>query len=52
MIESVSVGMGHTIAKSKLGYVYSWGIIVLVKHFLKMLRILVHLGKYSFKKRR
>lgn len=25
MIESVSVGMGHTIAKSKLGYVYSWG---------------------------
>lgn len=25
MIETVSVGMGHTIAKSKLGYVYVWG---------------------------
>lgn len=25
MLETVSVGMGHTIVKSKLGYVYSWG---------------------------
>lgn len=24
-IESVSVGMGHSVAKSKLGYVYTWG---------------------------
>ena len=25
MIETVSVGMGHVIVKSKLGYVYVWG---------------------------
>ena len=25
MIESVSVGMAHAVAKSKLGYVYTWG---------------------------
>ena len=25
MIETVSVGMGHVVAKSKLGYVYTWG---------------------------
>lgn len=24
-IEDVSVGMGHTIVKTKLGYVYLWG---------------------------
>lgn len=25
MIETVSVGMGHTIVRSKLGYCYVWG---------------------------
>lgn len=25
MIESISVGLGHTVARSKLGYVYAWG---------------------------
>lgn len=25
MIESVSVGLSHSIARSKLGYVYTWG---------------------------
>ena len=25
MIETVSIGMAHVVAKSKLGYVYTWG---------------------------
>jgi len=25
MIETISVGMAHSVAKSKLGYVYTWG---------------------------
>lgn len=25
MVENVSVGMGHTVVRTKLGYAYAWG---------------------------